>query len=207
MAHPSEDYSETAWGLLVARARAGSKSALGLALESCRLHLMAIANRRVHSNLRSKAGPSDLVQETLLEAHRDFSRFRGRSREEWRAWLSKILLNNLDNFARRYLRTAKRRVADELSLDEPRADGTIKDSLVDQHPTPCTQLARDEERRALEHALGLLPESYRRVIVLRHRERLRFEEIAHRMGRTEAATRKLWLRALVALQEKLGRPS
>ena len=202
-----EGQSETGWGLLVAEARAGSRSALGAALESCRRHLLSIANHRVGSDLQSKAGASDLVQATLLEAHRDFGGFRGGSRDEWRAWLRQILLNNLDSFARQFRRTAKRRVSRECSLEETAVRRSIWEALVDDLPSPSSLVSRDEEARALEQELGRLPESYRLVILLRHRGRLPFAEVARRMGRTEAATRKLWLRALDALQQRLAQPS
>ena len=201
MTERTEDQSETGWGMLVAEARAGSRSALGAALESCRHHLLLIAHRRVRPDLRSKAGASDLVQETLLEAQRDFGDFRGGSRDEWRAWLRQILFNNLHNFSRRFRRTAKRRVSCECSLEEAVACRSIREALVDDLPSPSSLVSRDEETRALERELGRLPESYRRVILLRHRGRLPFPEVARRMGRTEAATRKLWLRALEAAAE------
>jgi RNA polymerase sigma-70 factor (ECF subfamily) len=63
-------------------ARAGSPEALGRALEGCRLYLLALAERELDAGLRAKGGASDLVQETFLEAQRDFARFRGDSEAE-----------------------------------------------------------------------------------------------------------------------------
>jgi RNA polymerase sigma-70 factor, ECF subfamily len=74
MTEPRDDDSP-----LVAAARAGSREALGRALEIHRHYLLAIAERQLDPDLRSKGGASDLVQETFLEAQRDFAQFGGGS--------------------------------------------------------------------------------------------------------------------------------
>ena len=58
-------------------ARAGSSEALGQMLDAYRAYLLQIAGRELDTQLRAKAGASDLVQETLLEAFRDFAGFHG----------------------------------------------------------------------------------------------------------------------------------
>src|SRR5437762_14358353 len=97
-------------------ARNGSPDALGVALESCRAYLLLVANQELDSGLQAKGGASDLVQETFLEAHRDFPGFEGSSADELRGWLRKILLHNLANFARHYRDTDKRKLAREVGL-------------------------------------------------------------------------------------------
>src|SRR5579871_1471767 len=86
----------------LAAARAGSNDALGQALEACRDYLLLIAQQEMDLQLRAKGGASDIVQETFLEAQRAFENFQGTSEEELRAWLRRILLNNLGDFTRRY---------------------------------------------------------------------------------------------------------
>jgi DNA-directed RNA polymerase specialized sigma24 family protein len=49
-------------------ARLGDVNALGQLLESCRDYLLGIASRGVGPDLATKAGASDVVQETLLGA-------------------------------------------------------------------------------------------------------------------------------------------
>src|SRR4051812_49165209 len=98
-------------------ARAGSMEALGQALEAYRNYLLLIANSQLDPELRVKGGASDLVQETFLEAQRDFAQFQGSSAAELQAWLRQLLLNNLATFARRFRQTHKRQMAREVSLD------------------------------------------------------------------------------------------
>src|SRR5262245_34174522 len=112
MGRPAKDVSD--W---LPAARAGSMEALGQALEQFRRYLLRIAERELDPELRAKGGASDLVQLTFLEAQRDFARFHGDSGPEQRAWLRRLLVDNLANFERRYRGTAKRRVAREVALD------------------------------------------------------------------------------------------
>jgi RNA polymerase sigma-70 factor (ECF subfamily) len=191
----------------LSQARAGSLDALGQALENCRDYLLLVANRELAPDLRAKGGASDLVQETFLEAQRDFSHFQGASADELRAWLRRLLLNNVANFVRHYRGTAKRQLGREQSLtpdDSSRQPGA---ALPGDTPTPSQQVMAHEQAEALRQATLRLPEDYRQVLALRHQEQLSFEEIGERMGRTTNAARLLWLRAVERLQQDLGSSS
>src|SRR5262245_29710053 len=111
---PWEDQEFVQW---VDAARLGSLEALGRLLEFYRNYLLLVANRELGHSFRSKVGPSDLVQETFLEAQRDFNRFQGRTTEELRGWLRRILLHNLET-AEEYYETDMRQVCREVSLAE-----------------------------------------------------------------------------------------
>src|SRR5436305_11185825 len=101
---------------LLAAARAGSTEALGRVLETCRRYLLLVAERQLDPKLRAKGGASDLVQQTFLEAQRDFARFQGTSEAELLAWLSRLLQNNVGDLARRYRGTGKRDIEREVAL-------------------------------------------------------------------------------------------
>src|SRR5437764_3357307 len=90
-------------------ARCGSREALGRALDACRRYLLLVADKELDAELQAKGGASDLVQQTFLEAQRDFARFHGDSEAELLAWLRRLLLNNLADFRRLYRGTGKRR--------------------------------------------------------------------------------------------------
>ena len=64
-------------GVLLQSARAGEGAALGRLLEPYRNYLTLLARLQVGRRLQGKVDASDLVQETFMEAHRDFDRFRG----------------------------------------------------------------------------------------------------------------------------------
>src|SRR5229473_4224741 len=81
---------------LLGQARAGCTEALGRLLELYRNYLRLLARTQIDFALRVRLDPSDLVQETLLEAHRDFPQFLGTTeKEELVTWLRRILVRNL----------------------------------------------------------------------------------------------------------------
>jgi RNA polymerase sigma-70 factor (ECF subfamily) len=190
-------------GWLIA-ARGGSAEALGQALEACRAYLLLVANRELEPELQAKAGASDLVQETFLNAQRNFHQFQGASPEELRGWLRAILLNNLGNLRRRYRDTDKRQLARELSLESDDSQDDLKKNLAANTPSPSDHAVRHEQTAAVEQALARLPEDHRQVIVWRHQENCSFEEIGQRLGRSVDAARMLWWRAIERLQDELG---
>jgi RNA polymerase sigma-70 factor (ECF subfamily) len=187
-------------------ARAGSTEALGEVFEACRFYLLGVADRELDAGLRAKGGASDLVQETFLEAQRDFGQFAGRSEAELLAWLRRLLLNNMANFHRRYRGTAKREAGREVGLVLDGSAERPAPRLADDTPTPSVQMMADEQADELRRLMDRLPEDHRRILTLRYQEGLPFEEIALLMDRTPNAARKLWARAIEALQNEMDAP-
>jgi RNA polymerase sigma-70 factor (ECF subfamily) len=184
----------------LAAARAGSREALGQALEAYRGYLLLVAQEELDHALRAKGGASDLVQETFLEAQRDFGLFAGTSDEEWRAWLRQLLRHNLADFARRYRATGKRKVAREVRLALDSSSAECGPDLAADTPTPSRVASANEQAQLLQRAMDRLSEDQRLVIILRHQEKLPFEEIAARMNRSCPAVRQLWARAVRRLR-------
>jgi RNA polymerase sigma-70 factor (ECF subfamily) len=201
MAEPPQDAGQ--W---LPAAHAGSSEALGQALESCRRYLLLVAERELDPELRAKGGASDLVQQTFLEAQRDFAHFRGDSSVELLAWLRHILLHNLGKFTRHYRHTQKRGVGREVSLDAGTSSADLGGELSAGSASPSGEAMRHEQDEALQQALARLPDDYRRVIDLRYREERSFEEIGRLMERSAEAARKLWARAVERLQHELKEP-
>ena len=189
-------------GLLIYEARAGSAAALGQLFEGCRRYLLLLANGELDSQLRPKAGASDLVQETFCEAQHAFKDFRGSTPSEFFAWLKGILDNRLSNHIRHYA-TRMRDVRREVPLDVD-SDPELME-VYDPDVTPAAlEAMRDEEAR-LHKAIARLGESQRRVIVRHTWERASFAEIGAEMNITAEAARKHWARGLRRLQEELER--
>jgi RNA polymerase sigma-70 factor (ECF subfamily) len=182
-------------------ARNGSVEALGRLLEECRPYLLLIANQELPPGLRGKAGASDLVQETFLQAQGHFDRFRDDDEAALLAWLRRILLNNAANLKRRYCATDKRQVGRELPLADDSA--TVGFDVSAPGPSPSSLVAAEEEDAALRRVLEQLPEGYRQIVMWRNYDRLPFDEIGRRLGRSAEAARKLWVRAIELLQHML----
>jgi len=190
-------------GPFLPAARAGSRSALGQMLEASRHYLLWVARREMDPALQTKGGASDLVQETFLEAHRDFGRFQGETEADFLAWLRRLLLNNLYNFSRRYRETGKRSLEHEVSLNHAQGDESKPTELAAATDSPC-EAAMDQELAAVvQAALERLPPDYRQVIALWQEEGRTFQDIGAQMQRSANAARMLWVRAIQHLQEEL----
>jgi RNA polymerase sigma-70 factor (ECF subfamily) len=193
-------------GVLLQSARAGEGAALGRLLEAYRNYLTLLARLQVGRRLQGKVEESDLVQETFLEAHRDFARFRGATEGELMGWLRQILASNLADAVRRYHGTSRRnvRLERDLAAQLDQSSQALDRGLVDRSASPSERAARRERAVLLADALEQLPTAYRQVLILRHLEELSFPDVARRMGRTLDSVKNLWVRALARVRDVLG---
>jgi len=192
------------FGILLADSRKGSREALGPLLVSFRPMLRQRAHSLIGRDLRSKAWPSDLVQETFLVAQRDLARFRGHTQAEMECWLQRILKNNARRLWRKYRFTQKRRVSREVSLDDPAANGNaIRSASVQAGETPVSQLIELEWHAEVKAAMRRLSAVHRRVMWLRLWKSWSFEKIGIRLGCSADAARKLFGRVLSRLSLEL----
>jgi RNA polymerase sigma-70 factor (ECF subfamily) len=182
-------------------AKNGSMDSLGQLLDACRQYLLLIANQELNPELTAKVGASDLVQETFLAAGRDFSQFRGATQAELLGWLRQVLVNHLLATQRRYIEARKRNARREISLND--CIDLAADALPASTLSPSNLLMCGELATLVENALTCLPHHYQQVIDLRHKQALNFDDVAHRLGTTSQAARKLWARAIKRLQKEL----
>jgi RNA polymerase sigma-70 factor (ECF subfamily) len=195
---------------LIRRCRAGEVAAQAELFARYRNYLRVLAEAQLGRHLRGKCDASDLVQQTLLEAHRDFPAFQGQHETELLGWLRRILAHNLFNEARRFAthgRDARREVSLEgFQAGVDQSSQMLTRCLADGGPTPSEVAAQRETAVRLADTLARLPENYQRVLLLRLFEGLTAEEVAQRMGSTAGAVRMLQMRALEALRALLRTP-
>lgn len=187
------------------KARAGDELARERLFTACRSYIGLLARANVEPWMRAKVDASDLVQQTLLDAHRDFDRFAGQTEAEWLAWLRQILAHNAGDEIRRYGVAGKRAAKREVPLGgaadtgsagfawEPAASGE----------SPSQMAVHNERELLLAEAIERLPEDYREVIILRNIQRLPFDEVAVRLERSRPAAQMLWMRAIEKLRTLL----
>jgi len=195
----------TRYSGLIAAARRGDAACRERLFGLCRSYLGFIARSQLDGALQGKADASDLVQETLLEAFRDFDRFEGGSEAEWLAWLRRMLSHNAADMARRYRGAKKRAARREVPFRDP-GDSMARgaaEPAADQ-PTPSQEFMRMESELRVTAALAELPPDYQEVILLRNLQRLSFNEVARRMDRSRPAAQMLWMRAIRKLQERMA---
>lgn len=173
-----------------------AEASLSEVFGQCRDYLMAIAAKSMEPNLRTKVSTADLLQQTFLEAHRDLHHFHGDSAAQLRAWLRRIMLNNIANSRRRF-NSAKRNIKRESpEFKTP--------SLKGREKTPSSIAAKQEELALLQIAMQSLSPEHRQVIQMRNLDRKSFSEIGCELERSEEAASKLWFRAMKSLKKKLS---
>jgi RNA polymerase sigma-70 factor (ECF subfamily) len=172
-------------------------------LEQFRDYLRLLARAHLDPRLQAKLDPSDVVQQTLLEAYKDRDQLRGQSREQMACWLRQILIRNLANTVRDYGR-ACRDVAREQALGTANgsADG-LADWLAAEQSSPSRQIERQEDVLRLAAALASLPEAQREIIVLRHFHGWPLADISRQVGKSAAAVAGLLHRGLQQLRARL----
>lgn len=180
---------------LLERAKGNDSTALGLLLQKARPFLFTLAARHLSPQLKCKTGESDLVQETCSVAIEGISQFRGTTEKEFMGWLSTILSRRAATQAHHYLSTEKRDIQREVPLESP--SGQKKWDILDPEVSPSKAVSRLEEREAVAKKVHELPASMQEVVMLRFRDNLSFQDIAQRLGKTELAVKKMWVRALI----------
>jgi RNA polymerase sigma-70 factor (ECF subfamily) len=187
----------------IAQARAGDHVALDRLLGAYLACLLAAADRGLNTALRGRLDPSDLVQDTLIEAWQDFAQFRGESEADLLAWLRQILRHNLANERRRHIYSAMRSIRREVALSEA-ASSRLPGAADHEAESPTARIEDRERRDTLESSLRRLPEHYRQALCLHSQDGLTFAQVGGRLACSAEAARKLWGRAAEELARLLG---
>jgi RNA polymerase sigma-70 factor (ECF subfamily) len=184
-------------------ARAGSQDDFGRLVASCRKYLLAIAERELGPSMRSKGDASDLVQDACYHAQLAFHTFQGETRDEFKRWMRGILRKRMRKFYRQFA-TRKRERKREVSIETAVDLDTKELRLASRDPSPSARMIASEELTRFLSAFDSLPSIYQTVLLFRHREQMGFAAISAELGRSPQAVKKLWARAVVALQNQLG---
>jgi RNA polymerase sigma-70 factor (ECF subfamily) len=115
--------------------------------------------------VRDRTEAHDLVQEAYLQAWKAFHRFEPGT--NCRAWLFKILINEVRHYRRRWFNTKT----------VPEAEQSFEETLVFEPPVP--EHIQDEDILA---ALDDIPREFREVILLCDVQEFSYKEIAQMLG-------------------------
>jgi RNA polymerase sigma-70 factor, ECF subfamily len=170
-------------------------------LEQYRNYLYLLAKLRLGPQVRGKLDASDVVQEALLQAHKNAGQFRGQTEAERIAWLRRILATTLAGALRKYA-TRARDLASERSLqaalDESSAN--LEQWLAIDQSSPSQRASRTEQLVLLADALLQLPEDQREAVELHHLKGCSVAEVAEQLGKSKAAVAGLLFRGLKQLR-------
>ena len=171
-----------------------------LPLERFRHYLLLLVRMQMGDRLQAKLDPSDIVQQTLLEAHRKQAQFRGTSDAEMAAWLRQMLTYCVADAVRTFGR-AKRDAGLERSLEE--SSSRLEAWLAAEQSSPSDRAQREEEMLRLADALAQLPQEQRRAVELKHLQGCTVAQIALCLDKSATAVGGLLRRGMTRLRELL----
>jgi RNA polymerase sigma-70 factor, ECF subfamily len=175
----------------LAAAKGGDPVARWRALEACRDYLRLVVRRGRWSNSTAMQATSDLIQGTVVDGWHHFSRFRGDTSGQLRAWLKAILIHAS-------LNARRRPGATHFDL------GSEAENLAKPATSPSQALQKKSSREALDAALAGLPDRQRAVVRLRVWDQWTFTQIGESLGVSEDAARMIYGRALARLRESMS---
>lgn len=175
-----------------------------LPIDSYRSYLHVLARAQLDPKIRQKLDASDLVQQALMEAHRDRGQFQGETSAQLAAWLKSILANKMAN-AIRDLKRDKRDLQKEIPFDRAlqRSEIRVGSWLAADGASPSQIAGWQERQLELADALERLSDDQQEAVVLRYFEGLTLQEIADRMERSPASVAGLLHRGLRQLRSFL----
>jgi RNA polymerase sigma-70 factor (ECF subfamily) len=169
-----------------------------------REYLRFLAEMQLRGPLRAKIDPSDLVQQTLLQAHAAAEQCRAENSAAKAAWLRQIFNRNLLHAARD-LHRDKRDIRKERSLEAAihASSCRIEAFLAGDESSPSVRADRNEQMARLTAALNELPEAQREAIIWHYFHGRSLAEVGERLGRSGAAVAGLVHRGVKALRAVL----
>jgi RNA polymerase sigma-70 factor (ECF subfamily) len=183
-----EPHLHDAW--LVEHARHGDHQAFAILVRRYERKLIRVLMRLVHEPEQAR----DLAQETFWRVYNRLDRFDTARR--FGPWLFRVGVN----LALDWLRSTKSVPLPTASIDRTDADGQAVFELSDPDPRVRADLAQE-----VRFVLGLMPVSYRTILVLRDLEGFSSSEVAAIVGRREATVRWRLAKAREKFREIWGR--
>jgi len=195
---------------LVRRAGAGDRSAVSRLLDRHRRRLRKMVAVRMDARMVARLDPSDVVQETLVEAVKKLPDYLRDRPLPFYAWLRQLAWNRLVDLHRQHVLAEQRTIAKEVSLAtllSGQSARYLASHLLARENHPGSRIVRQELIDRMREAIGRLPDSHREVLILRHLEDLSVAEVAAILKTTKAAVTSRHFRALVGLREIMDRES
>jgi RNA polymerase sigma-70 factor (ECF subfamily) len=188
-----EGSEEAAAAGTVRRAQAGDPEAFREIVETHGRGLFRLAYRLIGD----EAGAEDVVQETLLKAHKQLRMFDGRS--ALGTWLHRIAVNCSYDWLRRARRTTRR----EDPLAAPDEPGFEARELVAADAGPERSAASSEIGAAVRRGIATLTQLERAAFVLRHFEGRSIAHLCSVLGLEESAGKHAVFRAVRKMRQQL----
>jgi RNA polymerase sigma-70 factor (ECF subfamily) len=193
---------------LLQRVAAGDSNCWTALVERHRDRLRRMVAFRLDQRLQGRVDPSDVIQETYLEAWKHLAEYMQQPTVPFFLWLRGVAGNKLREVHRHHLGARMRDAGREVSLHRgslPEATSAALAAQLMGHATrPSEAAVRAEIKVRLQEALNSMDPIDREVLALRHFEHLSPAETAQVLEIKEKAAGMRYVRALKRLKEILA---
>jgi RNA polymerase sigma-70 factor (ECF subfamily) len=182
-----------------------SSDRANLSLQQFQAYLETLTFIHIDPRLRGKAGWSDIIQKTLVDAWKTLERIEAMESQDQKRWLRRVLLNNLKDEIDHFLAQI-RDVRRERSLEEAAQGSSLRlgSWIAAEQSTPSEKAIKHEEQLRLVEALARLPQRQREAVILKHYHGWKLAQIADHLGETIGVIAGLHARGLAKLREYLA---
>jgi RNA polymerase sigma-70 factor (ECF subfamily) len=170
--------------------------------------LRRLVGFRLDQRLQGRIDPSDVIQETYLEAWKHLAEYLRQPSAPFFLWLRGIAGNKLRELHRHHLGTRMRDAGREVAMHRgvlpETTSAALAAQLMGKLTRPSVAAMRAEMKIKLQEALNTMDAIDREVLALRHFEQLSPAETAKVLGIKEKAAGMRYVRALKRLKEMLA---
>ena len=192
---------------LIERAVEGDSRAWEQLLNDNRARLRRMVALRLDRRLQGRIDPSDILQESFIDAARRLPEYAKNPSMPFFIWLRRLTGQRLMEQHRRHLGAQARDATREVSLYQgafPEATtADLAANLLGELTSPSQAVIRIEQKKRLQDALDSLEPIDREILVLRHFEQLSNGEVSEVLSLDKSAASKRYVRAMERLKDVL----
>jgi RNA polymerase sigma-70 factor (ECF subfamily) len=194
---------------LVANANAGDKVALQSLLLMHYSDIEVTIRQHLGADLAAKLEVQDVMQEVLVTAYKNISRFTPTDAGSFRSWLKRIAANRVVDAARKFQRVKRGGQAAHIAIHRSATESLdeIWEWVFSESNPPDRPARRREAHEALQVCLARLEDCQREAVVAHYFEAQDVQQVAKRMNRSPGAVRELLRRARANLAKDLDTAS
>lgn len=181
-------------------AAAGNQTSWENLISPYRDKLKRIVAFRMDMRLQGRIDPSDVIQETFLEAWQRLPAFVSKPDVPFFVWLRALAQQRLGMLRREHLERDKRTVMKEVPIRQDDSSSAIAIAILDKAVSPSEAVQQHELFLKVQAKLEEMEPMDREVLALRHFEQLTNLETANVLGLTEPAASQRYARALKRLK-------
>ena len=190
--------------MLLTQAAAGDQAAANRLLELQRDRLRGMIALRLDRRLSARVDPSDVLQETMIQAHQKLPEYLRTQPIPFYPWLRRMAWENIVQLHRQHILAQARAVTREEQFDVALPEQSavqLAERLIGNGSSANQKLIQKELKARVQAALSQLDPRDREVLVLRFLEQLSIEEAAVVLEISQEAVKSRQRRALERFSE------